>query len=805
MQVSHQNDHITHAVIGGKQAIEFGISNSAEFFNILSSTLYKDQILAVVREVLCNAWDAHIEAGCTNRAVQITLTNDTFTIKDFGKGIHHDDMGMIYGTYGNSTKKNDGNQTGGFGLGCKAPFAYTDHFEVVSSHAGIRTIYNLSKSSAQAMGKPGIIPIASFPSDESGLTVTIRIKPQDHERFSTLIRRVAHNGDMNMQLNGEQLTTLDFDVSQRNFLLTRARLLDAHYPIMIRYGNVIYPVESSGNDKTYLAIRTHLYALPGSHTPFCIVFQAPPHSIAVTPSRESLSMQEHTIKTLGTLFKGFLDSLEGEFKEACAKYTASVVQKAVTDKRIDELLKREVGLPRVEKADVAQVIRDFDTMAKTFMQANYPKGLDYRREDITRRLEAMVQNNLLDRGKAASFIKELKQVKTECTAHHSWHNSYEKTNWLQRNVMAPVLKKLLKEGLPTNQLFSCNKEDHQHHSSKRDGVPPLVPATKASPHHLLVTLPYLRNIVVISTRRQDLVPRAYSHEVFKKAGCYLGFLVYLVSRKKGELAAVRAFFAQQGMVVVDLTLMEDEEKKYSTIRDPRVPTKKGVVQLSATLCDRNLNLARMQYDTADRIEDPKFMLLASLRNNVCSVDSFSNKTSSFLVQLFGKEGGVTNSTSTYNKWISKGAVPFIDYVIDKVTAHILNNPRFEAHMAQHANRVCLNTSHQESAFELITRHEPLAKEYGLTNPLTDEDKKYLAIWETLTRSYNTYLSDKRVKAVIEWLNNIPSSPKVIKLVQQLDSMLLEMLDISEVQNQIHHSSPAISAKAIAFFKSTLNP
>ena len=118
MQVSHVQDHCTHAVIGGKQSIEFGISTSAEFFNILSSTLYKDQILAVVREVLCNAWDAHIEAGCTDRAVQITLTNDTFTIKDFGKGIHHDDMGLIYGTYGNSTKKNDGNQTGGFGLGC---------------------------------------------------------------------------------------------------------------------------------------------------------------------------------------------------------------------------------------------------------------------------------------------------------------------------------------------------------------------------------------------------------------------------------------------------------------------------------------------------------------------------------------------------------------------------------------------------------------------------------------------------------------------------------------------------------------
>lgn len=57
MQVSQVNDHISHAVIGGMAPINFSISNSAEFFHILSSTLYSDQILAVVREVLCNAWD----------------------------------------------------------------------------------------------------------------------------------------------------------------------------------------------------------------------------------------------------------------------------------------------------------------------------------------------------------------------------------------------------------------------------------------------------------------------------------------------------------------------------------------------------------------------------------------------------------------------------------------------------------------------------------------------------------------------------------------------------------------------------
>ena len=137
MQVTHEKDHITHAVIGGSQTIDFGISNSAEFFNILSSSLYTDQILAVVREVICNAWDAHIEAGMTHVPIKITTTQDEFIVQDFGHGIPKDKIGEIYGVYGKSSKKDNGEVTGGFGLGCKSPFAYTDHFEVKIGRAHV--------------------------------------------------------------------------------------------------------------------------------------------------------------------------------------------------------------------------------------------------------------------------------------------------------------------------------------------------------------------------------------------------------------------------------------------------------------------------------------------------------------------------------------------------------------------------------------------------------------------------------------------------------------------------------------------
>lgn len=173
MQVAHQTDFVTHAVLGGKTDISFGISDDPAFFQILSSALYKDPMLAMVRETICNAWDAHIDSGCVDTPLTITLDDEHLIIRDYGKGIPDALIGPIYGVYGASTKKKDGRQTGGFGLGCKSPFAYTDHFEVISHHEGVRTIYRMSKSSAEKMGKPSIVPIASFPTQETGIQVKI--------------------------------------------------------------------------------------------------------------------------------------------------------------------------------------------------------------------------------------------------------------------------------------------------------------------------------------------------------------------------------------------------------------------------------------------------------------------------------------------------------------------------------------------------------------------------------------------------------------------------------------------------------
>ena len=111
--------------------------------HVLSRDLYTRPVEAALREVLINAVDAHIEANQT-KPVELNLptwSNPIFEVRDFGKGMSHDEVMSIYLDYGKSTRRGDNLRHGGLGLGTKAPLAYVDAFTVVSHHAGERREY----------------------------------------------------------------------------------------------------------------------------------------------------------------------------------------------------------------------------------------------------------------------------------------------------------------------------------------------------------------------------------------------------------------------------------------------------------------------------------------------------------------------------------------------------------------------------------------------------------------------------------------------------------------------------------------
>lgn len=193
----------------------FTIKTNALSFSILSSGLYTDPEMAIVRELSCNAYDAHVAAGNERSPFEIHLPNDLepfLSIKDWGTGLPDEDIqgaqvpvlvendngefveatndsgeqiykrtGGLYTTYFDSTKTDSNDYIGALGLGSKSPFSYTNAFEVISRHKGKKRTYAIFLNEE---GIPTVARLGEIDTDEqSGLEVKIAIEPKHFYKF----------------------------------------------------------------------------------------------------------------------------------------------------------------------------------------------------------------------------------------------------------------------------------------------------------------------------------------------------------------------------------------------------------------------------------------------------------------------------------------------------------------------------------------------------------------------------------------------------------------------------------------------
>jgi len=171
--------------LGTSEERVFNIAGTAKAFKILSDGLYSDKIGAVIRELSCNAKDAHVDAGKGDVPFEIHLPNSLepwFAVTDFGIGLCHDDIMHLYSTYFESTKTDSNEVTGCLGLGSKSPFAYVDAFTVEARWNGKMTLYSCFYNE---QGIPSITVMAEpFDTDEvNGLTIKMPVKEQDMREF----------------------------------------------------------------------------------------------------------------------------------------------------------------------------------------------------------------------------------------------------------------------------------------------------------------------------------------------------------------------------------------------------------------------------------------------------------------------------------------------------------------------------------------------------------------------------------------------------------------------------------------------
>ena len=125
-----------------------GIStNVSKLFQGITNNIYKEKAKTVVRELVSNAIDA-TKLTDTKENIILNLpvsAGDTFYVQDFGIGMTPELFIEVFCNYFASTKEEKENQIGGFGIGGKTPFIYSNTFtvETTSPDDGVRRTFKL--------------------------------------------------------------------------------------------------------------------------------------------------------------------------------------------------------------------------------------------------------------------------------------------------------------------------------------------------------------------------------------------------------------------------------------------------------------------------------------------------------------------------------------------------------------------------------------------------------------------------------------------------------------------------------------
>lgn len=183
---------------------EFSIGDAGIILEILRTKIYTNPILAICREYCNNARDAHREVGTPDRPIEVYLPNhwsSNLRIKDFGPGIDPTRMEDIFIKFGCSTKRQDNSQHGGFGLGCKTGFSYSDTFTVITAVDGTEYTYSAYIDETK-VGKMTLLQKVAT-TEPNGTEIKIPITTNDSSKFINTIIKATQYWDVKPILHGE--------------------------------------------------------------------------------------------------------------------------------------------------------------------------------------------------------------------------------------------------------------------------------------------------------------------------------------------------------------------------------------------------------------------------------------------------------------------------------------------------------------------------------------------------------------------------------------------------------------------------
>jgi len=195
------------------QNLLFEIGDPTVIFDMICNRIYATPLRTSIQEYMSNARDSHREAGVPHVPIQIVLPTPldrSIRIRDFGMGISPDRMSNVFVKLGVSTKRINNSQTGGFGVGAKSAFSYTDNFTIHTIYNGTARTY-LAYIGSSGFGELDLV--SEEETTERNFTeISFHIKREDEHHLKDIIIRVSAFWDVHpIILNSD----LNLDIWQR--------------------------------------------------------------------------------------------------------------------------------------------------------------------------------------------------------------------------------------------------------------------------------------------------------------------------------------------------------------------------------------------------------------------------------------------------------------------------------------------------------------------------------------------------------------------------------------------------------------
>jgi len=200
------NKQVNEVIVTGEDTSKKATINQdkiAKLQYILTKGLYQDPIGSVINEWSANAIDSVVQSGKNpiENPVIINITNDKFTVQDFGLGISKDDFINVCMNYLTSTKESDNQSIGHFGLGMKSFLALDKSATFTVRKDGIECKF-ISYMGDEFMKYDLIYEQPT--EEQNGFICELKINDYAEEReFRTkAIRRLAYYDTVLLYLNG---------------------------------------------------------------------------------------------------------------------------------------------------------------------------------------------------------------------------------------------------------------------------------------------------------------------------------------------------------------------------------------------------------------------------------------------------------------------------------------------------------------------------------------------------------------------------------------------------------------------------